>query len=438
MPYQAVRNRVAAGLFLVAAMVAAVVILVMVGGREGLFGDIRTVHIEFASAPNVKPGSPVNLVGQPVGRVTGIELKAEPWQLGGDGEARQGTRYVVDVTATVPGTYVLYRNARVVVQQSLVGQSAVINIADPGTVDAGVIGDGDFLQGNQQSPFAAAAAELGIGEAQRLDLQEILAHVRSISEQLDNEAPELIARVKGLATTADGAIRKMEAVLDENRQDIRLMLADARTFANKANETADQINGILKESREPLKEALAHAGSFAKKADTDGGAILADGKALIKKVGEQLPPALEKADQTMANAREAMANLKGITADTRDVVVMNKPGLDTTLQNFRATSEHLKALAKEVRRAPWRLLARPDKKEVESLNLYDTARAFASAAADLDSFSDALQATVAAREQGLEVDQEFIDGLMERLKETFQKYEEAEAQLLEEMHRVQE
>ncbi|HET6441002.1 MAG TPA: hypothetical protein VFH53_01390, partial [Phycisphaerae bacterium] len=124
-------------------------------------------------------------------------------------------------------------------------------------------------------------------------------------------------------------------------------------------------------------------------------------------------------------------------ADSKALVALNKGGLGRTIQNFNETSEHLKALAKEVRRAPWRLFAKPDKEEVESLNLYDVARAFASAATDLETLADTLQTMVEAKKDGVAVDQEMLDGMQKRLEETFARYQAAEAALWKEFERIQ-
>ncbi|MGB2615217.1 MAG: MlaD family protein [Phycisphaerae bacterium] len=137
------------------------------------------------------------------------------------------------------------------------------------------------------------------------------------------------------------------------------------------------------------------------------------------------------------NIKEILRDLRDVAADAKQLVALNKGEIAQTLQNFRETSEHLKATAKEVRRAPWRLLARPDKAEVESLNLYDAARAFASAATDLDALADTLQAMIEAKEKGVQLDPETLQAMLKRLEETFTRYEDAETALWQEFERIQ-
>src|SRR3954468_22365858 len=71
------RNNVVAGLFVIASAVLAVVISVIVSGAQKRLAPTHTYFIRFPvdqGAPGIKKGSLVNLGGQEVGRVTGVEF----------------------------------------------------------------------------------------------------------------------------------------------------------------------------------------------------------------------------------------------------------------------------------------------------------------------------------------------------------------------------
>jgi formiminotetrahydrofolate cyclodeaminase len=139
---------------------------------------------------------------------------------------------------------------------------------------------------------------------------------------------------------------------------------------------------------------------------------------------------------TSADLKTSIADFKVIAGDAKALVSTNRGNIAVALQNFRETSDHLLALSKEVRRAPWRLFATPDKKEVESLNLYDSARAFAQAATDIQTCADTLQVMIDARKNGVDVNVEILQGMQKRLEETFARYQEAEKALLKEFERI--
>jgi hypothetical protein len=298
--------------------------------------------------------------------------------------------YQVEVRARIPKKYVLYANARIVITQSLVGQSAAVNIEEVGF---GKPLEGP-LAGGQASPFAAAAGELGIGEEEKKGIKEILRDFRDIAAKAKESLPDTLDKLK---TTS----------------------ANLAETSEKAKGAVAKVNAILDENRDNLKKTITHASSLAEKADKGADEILTNARA------------------ASADLKVAVADFKIVAADSKALLALNKGGLGQTIQNFNETSEHLKALAKEVRRAPWRLFAKPDKEEVESLNLYDVARAFASAATDLETLADTLQTMVEAKKDGVAVDQEMLDGMQKRLEETFARYQAAEAALWKEFERIQ-
>jgi len=385
MPHHPVRNQVVAGAFVLLALAATVVVLVLVGGWQSWFEETHEMKIHFLTAPNIKVGSPVLMAGHPIGRVTDVGVVEVPCP-----PEAKGMCYQVEVRARIPKKYVLYANARVVITQSLVGQSSAVNIAEVGF---GKPLEG-ALAGEQASPFAAAAGELGIGEEEKKGIKEILRDFREIAAKAKESLPETLDKLKATSANlaevsekAKGAVAKVDAILDENRDN--------------------------------LKKTITHASSLAEKADKGTDEILTNARA------------------ASADLKVAVADFKIVAADAKALLALNKGGLGRTIQNFNETSEHLKALAKEVRRAPWRLFAKPDKEEVESLNLYDVARAFASAATDLETLADTLQTMVEAKKDGVAVDQEMLDGMQKRLEETFARYQEAEAALWKEFERIQ-
>ena len=431
MPHHPVRNRIIAGGFLLAAMAAAVAVLVFLGGWKSWFQETAAQRVHFQAAPNVKKGSPVLLAGYPIGRVIDCYPKEDDRPIASRGAAS----HVVEIVISVPARYALRKTgARVTISQTLVGQSAAINIENVGTGD--VVSDSEHVMGRETSPFDDAARELGIGDTERSSIATIIAKVKNIVEALDKDLPEVIKDVKAAGKDlAEGTqkaketIAEMKQVLGENRENVKAAIANARSATEKVDKGAgevvanvkiasEDVAAIVKENREDIRQTAQHLHSVTEKADKDVGDIVANVK------------------QASADIKAAVADFKVIAGDAKALMATNKGSLAVTLQNFRETSEHLLALSKEVRRAPWRLFATPDKKDVESLNLYDSARAFASAATDLETCADTIQVMLDAKQKGVDVDPEFLKGMLKRLQETFDKYQEAEKALLKEFDRI--
>lgn len=431
------RNRVVAGAFLLVMAVCAVAILVIVGGWQNWFEPKQMLRIRFDAAPNIKTGGPVLLAGHPVGRISDIQLKEVHRAVEQHTDIKC---YVVEVVTELPQRYKVYQNARVTISQALVGQSALINIENVGY---GALVK-DYLTGEQESPFAGAANELGIGEDQKKDVSEILENIRAVTADIRKGLPEIISKLKTTSVNlvevsekVKGTVKRVDTVLDENRADLKATVAGAREVTENVKKKADAILENLKDATAKLKDTSANLG-----------AIVQENRPDIRKTITHAKSVMEKADSSvgeiLANARAASAGLKAgiedfkvVASNAKAIMETNRKRIATTMQNFHETSTHLKALAKEVRRAPWRLFATPDKEEVESLNLYDAARAFAATASDLDSITDTLQVMMEAKTKGFEVPQDVFEEMLKRLRETYEQYGKAEDALLKEFERIQ-
>ena len=418
MPQHAARNHVVAGVFLLVALAAAITVLALVGGWETWTQETQAVNIRFKAAPNIKVGSPVLLAGHPVGRVEKTQLVESTCPVGD----KRPMCYLVQVTVSIPKQYEIHKDARIMISQSLVGQSAVLNIEDVGFGEKVA----DFIMGGEASAFAGAAGEVGIGDKERQSVGQIIEDVRTVVASLKTDLPAVVEKVKAASSDlAEGTkkaketVAEMKDMLDENRENVKAAIANAKGATEHVVATAQNIQTMVAENRDEVHQTIVHAHSLVENVDKEAAAIVANVKA------------------TSVDVKAAMADFKVIAGDSKALISTNRGNIATALQNFRETSDHLLALSKEVRRAPWRLFATPDKKDVESLNLYDSARAFAQAATDIQTCADTLQVMIEASKEGVAVNPEILQGMQKRLEETFARYQEAEKVLLKEFERIQ-
>ena len=432
MAQHTIRNHALAGAFILVMFVAGLAIVVLVSGQQSWFQAKQNVLIHMDTAPNLKAGSPVLLAGFPVGRVLEVRIVEMPCPVE---EKPRRACYGVEAVTELPSKYPLHKDAKITFESSLVGSSAALDILDVGHADP--LGPGEAIVVTNPSMLAAAAEALGIGDKERENVSKALKNIQEVTDQVNKALPPIVENVKVTAENlkdstakAKNALDEVNGILDDNRKNLADTVANAKSVSAKIDKDSDkilantkdatgEIKDILDENRKDIHEAVAHVNSVADKVDKDIDHIITNVKA--------------GAD----DLKDTLANLKIMSGDTKDVVVWNKGNLNKTLQNFKDTSEHLKALAQEVRRAPWRLFATPDKKEVESLNLYDAARAFATAATDLEGISDTLKVMMEAKEKGIPVDPAVVQGMTDRLQDTFNHYQEAEEALWKEFDRVQ-
>jgi ABC-type transporter Mla subunit MlaD len=119
-------------------------------------------------------------------------------------------------------------------------------------------------------------------------------------------------------------------------------------------------------------------------------------------------------------------NLSGASADIRTLIAANRMNLSDTMVNLRETSEQLKAASEEIRRAPWRLLYKPEKREADTLNIYDASRSYADAASDLNSAATTLETLMKLRKGGVPVDEKALAEALDRVKAGLARYSQAE------------
>ncbi len=89
--------------------------------------------------------------------------------------------------------------------------------------------------------------------------------------------------------------------------------------------------------------------------------------------------------------------------------------------------------SQEVRRAPWRLLYKPNKKEFKIQALVDSAGAFVAGAERLDSAALCLQKMIATADNKVLIDEDRIKSMVSELEASFEQFQKVEQKFWEEL-----
>ncbi|MDX9911323.1 MAG: hypothetical protein RBS39_05790 [Phycisphaerales bacterium] len=438
MSRQSNRNNLLAGGFLVGAIVVAVVMSFVLSGIE--MGKRSKYLVEFSlvtGAPGIQPGSPVKVGGQQVGKVREVRIANGP-----DGVPRN-----VEVEIEVRASIGLYEDAWVFLEKPLLGALSSINIPHVGVGDVPVpqggnprLAPGERLEGKIAPP--AFLADAGFGPDQSKQLQQAIGNIYKITEDV-RVAVERIA--PAIPDAVDGA---SVAVTD-----VRTIAGDIRTnwpkwrdefsfaserFATASDELAKASTGAnegVSETRELVARARDTLDDNRPRLD----AIVANTDDLMRGLQDGTRPAINAAvDRWYAAGTRADDTL----ARAQTLMVQESPTIRGALANLRLMSDQLKLVALEVRQQPWRLLVRPDTRELEGQLLYDAARTYADAVSDLRAASESLSALAsnapdaspdASGAASRMVDTEAIGAMSEEVRAAFEKYRAAEAELLKRM-----
>lgn len=380
------RNNVLTGAFLIAAVLMAVVVsFVLAEVRfERRTGYTVLLPVEVG-AFGLSPGSTVFVGGLPAGQVTRVRLDRD----------QRGRPHAALVDIRVRSDLVLFEDARVYLERPLVGTVSTLNIAHPGGADgASMLGPDGRLRGAIAPPAFLAGA--GFGEPEAAIVTRLIEKVEIFIDEANRVAAsvDLVADpgvVNARAAIADlrEATARFRSTLDTSLDlwsgDVTRTLASAREAADRAPAIAESVERSAQDIERltsEARDALATARAPIESASMDL-AILAES---VRTNWEAEGPA------TIAAARAGVEAFETLGREASTLLTAEGDALVRILANGRLASDQLKLAAIEIRAAPWRLLNRPDTRELESQLLYDAARAYALAASDLRAASDRLRA----------------------------------------------
>lgn len=411
----------------------------------------RSIEVHFKHTDGMAPlkkGSPVTLNGAlPVGKVTSIELIDRPANpaIGGTSEL------TVVVRAEVWQSVTLWADCQITTDAPPIGGGGALVILDIGTIgrkldfskpitglrpqslqatvaqlSRRLLGPGGIVENieNAVSPSAndSIVARILVSLAdvnamtQQLRMQmtpaeetSLLAKIHRITDDIVSTAASLRAQTEGGNETA--VLAKVHAILDH-------VLAGLR-----------EITETVQENRPLVKATMTHVEETTRAVNEQ---MI---RALLAEFNREDPGALlGKLHVAMAHLTTSLENVEVVTDTGRRIVVLNRPLIDSTLANFKSTSDELKAAMVELRLAPWKILFKPTPEEIRQMGVFEAARMFAEAAAYLDDASARLEAARAispGADGAAHLDDDDLRSIREVLRGAFDRFEKAENYLYE-------
>ncbi len=399
------RENLKAGVFVLTGGVLALVVIFVLSDIGRLFERQQTVRVYYQLSDGLqglKEGAPVTLGDQPIGEVTRIEDKI-------DQVNRDTTRVVGKIiTAHVPKRYQLFQNAIIELKAPLIGSGTSLNIRS--------VGVGNPYKDKEPIPGSLAGTmqvqelirEAGIGEQQREEIRQIIANVESVTATLRDDTPHLTDQAKQIMTDVQAAAGDLKAAIAQANS----MLVDLGKYhepwvaridnvTQSAEQALAEIRDLVRDKAPAVRNTLDNVHSVTQTAKD--------------KTVAQVTQALD-------SAVAALDSFKATSEQIKTLVVGQRPVLERAMANMQLTADQLKLTAIEVRRSPWRLMYTPDKAELDSDNLYDAARSFASAASALDTTADSLRVLA----DDPTVQQGEVQKMLNHLEAVFSKYSVAE------------
>ncbi len=400
------RNNVLAGSMVLVCVVAAVVVVILLaGGLEQLGKRAYTVRFTLdQGVTGLEPGSTVYLGGRAVGVVSSLSF------------GRSDTTEIQNILVTIriERSISLHEGARAQLNTPLLGGSASINFPTIGTGRA-LTGD-DLIEGQIATPGIFAQA--GYGPEQSEQLQRILQRSDEFTakmESITTNAQAMFADAKDILADARGRSHAWFERMDSISKNLDDFALRGPELARHIEDRLAQLREVIDENRENLRDTLASAKSISAKADR-----------LADRIDAEL---FDLARGILQDARDALATARGALDRAAELLDEQSPAIRRSMANFRLASDELAAMMNEVRRSPWRLLYRPDRREMDFELLYDSARAYAAAVSDLRAAGEAARALIdaGAAAQGGPAG---LQSLVTDLDDSFNKYKAVEQEFL--------
>lgn len=411
-PSERNKNNFKAGAFILASLILLIAVIVILAPLRKWFESGSHYQVEFPITSGVNgmnAGSSVLIGGVSAGEIEAVKPNV----------LKDGQLKTITVSFEVYDTSIkIYRNAKIHVASPLIGSSPWLSITDTGSetsqdkdaqyagkpITGTATGMLDNLLGasgasalteslvniekiTAELAVAGGVLEWALGQPGSADVEQMLKSLRSASDEADQMLAELLSSWSGWD------------------KDVSVILSDARTLV--AN-----FNTVLATNESRINSLISN---------TDE--ITAQINEAVPGIRKQLTDLLGQGDEAMHSANEVLTQVQndyqGWSIDIGEL-----------LANLSLSGQQLKLATVEIRNNPWKILYRPEAKEMQHELLYETVRQFAFAAADLKASAQSLERL---QQKG---DAEAIENdpttrrLMENLSRSASQYEKVQEQLL--------
>jgi ABC-type transporter Mla subunit MlaD len=408
------RNNVKTGVFVSVAIIVGTAVVMTIGEVWVLFEGMKSYSAEFAIADgvqNIKSGGEVRGGGVKLGRVTEVRPRHE----------EDGPFEVVHVDFDLHKDVELFDGAKVYVRAPVIGAGAWLEITDVGDsttapLPEGTVIEGSVSAGQLESLLGADTAENVKGFADFLGTVE-QRYEDDVKPSLDNiqdataEAKTLVERVgkEDWPRWAED-VDKVTKWAADFTETIDKAAADAQHLLDEGNAMVDRNKDKVDETVEHVRAASENVEAISVKARDE---------------------TMKQVEDLLGRGEEAMAEVQAAITRARDDYERWETDFSEALGSSNLAAQQLKFAMIEVRRSPWKVLYRPDASELEHEMLYESARSFALAVADVKAAAQSMQRVLDRHGDELAEDPELMQRVRDGLLDPLDRYEAAQQRLFD-------
>ena len=411
------RQNLTAGAFVIAGVILAVVTLVII--QRLTLSPQAIYQVRFTveeGVGGISAGSTVQVGGLPRGTVTAVTPIF-------DGERLSAIEASIEIDESIRFS----SDATVLRMSPLLGNVGFLNFTNlGGGAGSTVVEPGGTIEA---SPSPGMLATI-VGGENAADVGEVIENVQRLSVLLGEEVPKdynefvrpsladvrtVVGDVAQRWPTWSGEVSTTLANAVQASASLVAGIDDAKALIEQAEEPVGNIAELVRTNTPTVETILADAKNASEQVDI-----------LVKNLNEEAMPKLLG---VLGSAQQSLDNVAAMLGDLRPELARQMPQVRSMLTDLREASSELKLSMIEIRRNPWRLLYQPTSEIVAHENLYDAARNFTIAAADLKVAGESLQQILASDPQAFADDPELARSIREDLGDQLQRYQQAQQDL---------
>ena len=279
---------------------------------------------------------------------------------------------------------------------------------------------GEELDGRIAPPSLLAQA--GYGDEQKAKVQNIIDRFSEIGDKFSNAGDKTNSVLDDTKIiTGDFGTKWPEwrGRVDSITENVDVTMARGPEIASSIEDRLNTIQQMLDENRPVVKDGVANFESSTQRFDD-----------VMAKVQDEY---MGIANEMLSNADEAVKTIKERVAKAGRLFDEQRPGIRRTLANLRLASDQLRDTLVEVRRAPWRLIYRPDLRELDYELLYASARQYASSVEELRAASEALEAVASSGADPQTLRQASVEELLADVERAFSNFRATQDAFMEQL-----
>ncbi|MCL4210552.1 MAG: hypothetical protein HRU76_15910 [Phycisphaeraceae bacterium] len=461
------RNNVKAGIFVTVSIILAMaVVATLKNAWDSLFVPRHRYAVTFPVASGVqslKPGSVVRVGGMDMGRVTRVvlydlldgdrPLPLPPSSTGSD--SASSTKADADPAPPKPYSTIvvffeidpnvpLYSNAQAFVKTALIGADAWIEIMNvgharsddpddppgralaPNDLSVALVGqEGGTLLASVLGPTGADKTNAIIDDIKNFTpaLAKFGGHYDEKIVPMFDDAGAGIAEFRALAERLNVDWARWAFTVDDTLQNVLLasgrldlLIEDGRLFMADARGVAASARGVIDDNRPDMDAMIRN---------------LATASGDVQQLAHRLASGtIDKVDAFLDRGRDGMDSFSRVAAKLELEFDALAPVLQDSMASFNNAATQLSLATAEIRSSPWRLLYRPNEKELDHENLYFAATKFMLAVSELKVASQSVDRAIANHRAYLAEHPAELEELQKSLARSMTNYVTAQERLL--------